>query len=862
MAGNLGSLTVSLGLDAADYTRGLTKAERDAYKFGEAIGTGIRNTAIAATTALAALGVSAAGALAAFNGLVEGASKFADLADKTGASAEALASFAVAAGTSGVSMDKIASAANTLTKNLVGVNDESKAAGAALKALGIPIKDFKALKPEEQIEKLASTLGGFEDGASKTAVAMALFGKAGADVLPFLKTLEEQGGRQKILTQEQIDLYDEYGDRQAKAKAELSLYAQALGSQAIPMITAFTGALTDTIKEMLGVDDVTKQLKNSNDVAEFAETAVRFLGFVIDTGQVVVRTFEGIGFSIYSLGAAAANAATGDFKVAMSYLDGIDQKNKEIANRGFFSDKLDKRIAEAKKGAAAVAPATVRPTVNYSGAAPRAKSNNSAAQEAKAQLASDLDDIRRAQDAIVGQYRNAERVLAAERSAGLKDESAYYAEKVRLMGLTTSAQEDALRKTIERLQQEKLTGKDAIDNARKIADAQAKLQAAQADAATSAKVAAIEHEAALRRISAALLAARQAAQDYFDTTNLGYERQLAGIGQGNKFRDYMAGIQQIEDRYQQQRMQLANQRAQSELAGTFGASAQREYEDRLSIINEFQTKAVDSYRSTYEAIDKAQSDWLVGASEALRNYADEAANVAAQMEETVGNALRGLEDEFTNLFTGKGFNAKKLIEDLQSDLTRGFVKQNITGPLAGWLGDTFGFDAGSMSGAKLGTQQNPMYVKMTDQMGAMLGGIGGGKSGGGWLSSLVGVAGSLFGGFSTGTAASLANSLPGDSLDNLFKLTGNFGRASGGIVRAGGMYRVNENGPELLDVNGKQLLMMGGGSGRVTSNAKLPSGGGFSQSITYVVEGNIDRRTQNQLAAKVRRDTSMSARLA
>ncbi|RZI75192.1 MAG: hypothetical protein EOP13_06360 [Pseudomonas sp.] len=267
----LGSLVVNLGLDAAQFTSGLSRAEYEARKFGQTIGDGIGAAAKLAASSLVAIGASATGALAGFNALLDGASQFADLADKTGASAEALASFAVAAGTSGTSMDAIAGAANKLTQNLVGVDDQSKAAGAALAAMGIPLKDFKALKPDEQLEKVSKTLAGFEDGAGKSAVAMALFGKSGAELLAFLKTLEEQGGRQKILTQEQIDLGDAYLDQQAKMQTELKLYAQALATQAVPSLTAFTGALTDTTKEILGVVTGSKDLKNTQAIQEFAD---------------------------------------------------------------------------------------------------------------------------------------------------------------------------------------------------------------------------------------------------------------------------------------------------------------------------------------------------------------------------------------------------------------------------------------------------------------------------------------------------------------------------------------------------------------------------------------------------------------
>lgn len=51
------------------------------------------------------------------------------------------------------------------------------------------------------------------------------------------------------------------------------------------------------------------------------------------------------------------------------------------------------------------------------------------------------------------------------------------------------------------------------------------------------------------------------------------------------------------------------------------------------------------------------------------------------------------------------------------------------------------------------------------------------------------------------------------------------GRAVGGPVQAGGMYEVNENMPELLSVRGRQFLMMGNESGRVTPMSESRGGG-------------------------------------
>lgn len=132
----------------------------------------------------------------------------------------------------------------------------------------------------------------------------------------------------------------------------------------------------------------------------------------------------------------------------------------------------------------------------------------------------------------------------------------------------------------------------------------------------------------------------------------------------------------------------------------------------------------------------------------------------------------------------------------------------------------------------------------------------GGGSGGGWLSTLIGGAASLFGGFSNSIAAPLANALPGDSLDNLLRLTNNFGgfRAAGGPVAPNTLYRVNEKGPEMFAAaNGDQFLLTAGHGGRVVPNGAF--GNGFAQTNNITVQGSVDRRTAEQIAAELGRRT-------
>ena len=52
------------------------------------------------------------------------------------------------------------------------------------------------------------------------------------------------------------------------------------------------------------------------------------------------------------------------------------------------------------------------------------------------------------------------------------------------------------------------------------------------------------------------------------------------------------------------------------------------------------------------------------------------------------------------------------------------------------------------------------------------------------------------------------------------------GKAVGGNVFAGGLYKVNEHGTEMLTVGGDDYLMMGNNSGKITPNNKLKAGSG------------------------------------
>jgi lambda family phage tail tape measure protein len=678
------------------------KAADSALRFREsydkaAVSARALRTGLVALGTIAVTGLIAAAAV--FDRLAKQAGDFQDMGEKVGDTAENIASLAVAAGVGGTSMQELVAASVKLTKGLQGVDDETKAAGAAIVALGLNLQDFRQLAPVDQIEAIAKALAGFADGPEKTAAAVALFGKAGAEMLPFLRELAGETGRQNILTSEQIRLADQYSDSQRRLKSQISLYAGAIASEMVPAFNDLLRAFLDVIKGIGGVEQGIKGLGNSSDIQAFAESAVRALAVVVDYVQVLARGFQIVGRLIAANVAFHMSLLSGEFKQALKIYEMAAKDIKDIATRPLFSTRLDERIAARKAGGGKEAdkPDDVRrPRLKFDGAikaekdaakAARDKAEQEARQEAAATLAFDLAQIKKASDATIGAFANAERIMGAMRSAGLVADKDYYASKLGFIRLNSQEQEAALQLEIARLQRETFAGKtaakDRIDNQTKIADAEAKIAKIRADATAQITVNSIEEDAALKRIAQDYVDATKAAQAYIDTINRQNEREIAGIGRGEKFRENQAGISAIEDKQIEARQRLESELRKKQIDRS-------QFDDYLAVVNDTYAKEIAAYRKRTDTLEKMQGDWINGATDALQDYYDESQNIAAQTDDLFANSFQGAEDALVDFVTTGKADFKGLVDSILKDMTRMFIKQSITGPLANWMQGAIG----------------------------------------------------------------------------------------------------------------------------------------------------------------------------
>lgn len=115
------------------------------------------------------------------------------LSQSTGASIDTLSALRVAVHGSREELDLIAQSLPKLAKLQDDAASGNEKAARSFERLGIPLADVKRLDPGELFGLIATKLGPMQAGAEKTAIAMDLFGKNGAKLVPILNELADGG---------------------------------------------------------------------------------------------------------------------------------------------------------------------------------------------------------------------------------------------------------------------------------------------------------------------------------------------------------------------------------------------------------------------------------------------------------------------------------------------------------------------------------------------------------------------------------------------------------------------------------------------------------------------------------------------
>ena len=193
--------------------------------------------------------VATVGGLAALVGkTIEAGDKFNDLSQRTGVTVESLARFNKAAATSGTDIDAVAKALGKLSKGMYEAAQTGKGPTAdALRTLGVSAKDAAGnLKTADQVTlEIADKFKTMPDGVEKTALAMQLFGKAGAEMIPMLneggKAIESLSVK---MTGAFAEKADQYNDKLAMLGGKVGALAAGITVALLPALDAIVTVLT------------------------------------------------------------------------------------------------------------------------------------------------------------------------------------------------------------------------------------------------------------------------------------------------------------------------------------------------------------------------------------------------------------------------------------------------------------------------------------------------------------------------------------------------------------------------------------------------------------------------------------------
>ena len=205
----------------------------------------VKNTSMAVAglgTAFRGLGAALAvgGFSAAIKGAIDLADDMRDLSQRTGVGIETLGQFKVAAELSGSSIEGVAKGLTLLNKNMVAAATAGGPAAAAFKTLAVSTTetDGTLRKADKVFLDVADRFAAMRDGPEKAALAMKIFGKSGAELIPILNLGSKEIQRFGLgIGPDFANKADAFNDSLGIMKAQVTVLTVQVGSALLPVLS-------------------------------------------------------------------------------------------------------------------------------------------------------------------------------------------------------------------------------------------------------------------------------------------------------------------------------------------------------------------------------------------------------------------------------------------------------------------------------------------------------------------------------------------------------------------------------------------------------------------------------------------------
>jgi hypothetical protein len=257
-------LRLLITADGRGLSAGLQRATGEIRGFGAAA----QRTFGTVQSAFAALGVTiGTGAfVVGIKRIIDGFDQLNDSSKRLGVSTEALSGLAFAAEQSGTSLEGLQTGLRFLNRNLIEAQDGSKDLAQAFRELGVSLTD----DTETALLKISDAFAKLPDGAQKTAFAMKVFGRSGAELIPLLnegaagiaRFRDEAERMGLIVSKQSAEAADQFNDSINALTNSLTGVGISIANSALPYLNQMATAMADVARNGGGLLDLLGQLAN------------------------------------------------------------------------------------------------------------------------------------------------------------------------------------------------------------------------------------------------------------------------------------------------------------------------------------------------------------------------------------------------------------------------------------------------------------------------------------------------------------------------------------------------------------------------------------------------------------------------
>lgn len=299
-------LGVVLGLDSAEFTKGIEAAGKKLEQFSQAAEKAgkIGATALVASTAAA----------------LQYADELADVAKANEVAIGTILKLSNALGNAGGKADDSGKLLASFTKFI------DEAAGGSLQAqktatmLGVTLQDLGKMSEEQLLNKVIKNLGSMEDSVTRNAKAMEIFGRAAKGV-DFVGLAEDMD-KANTVTKEQEEAIQKAADVYDMLQQRTRNYLLLLATEAGPKLVTTIDYFKELNKEGNTFGEIFKA------VFETVALAAGHVAFVVKT---LIEDFK-------SLGQAGIALVRGDFaEIARIYKDATERAERDRAKLDLFT---------------------------------------------------------------------------------------------------------------------------------------------------------------------------------------------------------------------------------------------------------------------------------------------------------------------------------------------------------------------------------------------------------------------------------------------------------------------------------------------------------------------------------------------